>query len=168
MKHIHTFENFLNESSKIKEVVLSNEILNFLEERGVIAPDKSQKVHKDLTAFLKGKLNESINEEFLNEALKDTREIVGKEMEDIVDALNFLGKSPAGVSELNKACNGKVPYTIFLNDEKGFPKPGGLHSSSVDFTSNTSSNIKVEDYIDIVNSILDDHGYDKLKVKILK
>ena len=38
-----------------KEVILSNEILNFLEERGVIDPSDAQKVHKDLTAFLKSK-----------------------------------------------------------------------------------------------------------------
>jgi hypothetical protein len=35
-----------------EEVVLSNEILNFLEERGVIDPSDAQKVHKDLTSFL--------------------------------------------------------------------------------------------------------------------
>jgi hypothetical protein len=35
-----------------EEVVLSNEILDFLEERGVIDPSDAQKVHKDLTAFL--------------------------------------------------------------------------------------------------------------------
>ena len=38
-----------------KEVILSNEILNFLEERGVIDPSDAQKVHKDLTVFLKSK-----------------------------------------------------------------------------------------------------------------
>jgi hypothetical protein len=35
-----------------EEVVLSNEILNFLEERGIIDPSDAQKVHPDLTAFL--------------------------------------------------------------------------------------------------------------------
>jgi len=44
----------------IKEVTLSNEILNFLEERGVIKASDSQKIHKDLTAFLKKNLNESV------------------------------------------------------------------------------------------------------------
>jgi hypothetical protein len=39
-----------------KEVILSNEILNFLEERGIIDPSDAQKVHKDLTAFLKEKM----------------------------------------------------------------------------------------------------------------
>ena len=107
-------------------------------------------------------------ENFLNEAFKDTREIVGKKMEDIIDALNFLGKSAEGVSALDKACKGKLPYTIFLTDEKGFPKPGGLHSSSVNFISNASSGMKVEEYIDCINKVLNDHGYDKFGVKILK
>jgi hypothetical protein len=38
------------------EIILSNEILNFLEERGIIDPSDAQKVHKDLTAFLKSKM----------------------------------------------------------------------------------------------------------------
>ena len=37
------------------EVVLSNEILDFLEERGVINANNAQKIHKDLTSFLKSK-----------------------------------------------------------------------------------------------------------------
>jgi ribosomal protein S20 len=37
------------------EVVLSNEILDFLEERGVINANNAQRIHKDLTAFLKRK-----------------------------------------------------------------------------------------------------------------
>ena len=50
----------------VKEVVLSNRILDFLEERGVIKGSDSQKIHKDLTAFLKEKL---INESAVNEAV---------------------------------------------------------------------------------------------------
>ena len=48
----------LNEVEEVKieegkeEVVLSNEILNFLKERGIIDPSDAQKVHTDLTAFL--------------------------------------------------------------------------------------------------------------------
>jgi hypothetical protein len=38
------------------EIILSNEILNFLEERGIIDPSDAQKVHKDLTTFLKSKM----------------------------------------------------------------------------------------------------------------
>ena len=93
MKNLHTFEEFLNESSKIKEVVLSNEILNFLEERGVIAPDKSQKVHKDLTAFLKGKLNESINEEVLNESNID---MIERQLNIMQKYAETVKKNPSG------------------------------------------------------------------------
>jgi hypothetical protein len=57
-------EKSVNEA--VKEVVLSNEILDFLEERGVIKASDSQKIHKDLTAFLKEKL---INESAVNEAV---------------------------------------------------------------------------------------------------
>ena len=107
-------------------------------------------------------------ENFLNESFKDTREIVGKEMDAIIDALEFLGKG-IGYDAAKKACKGKIPFTIFLKDKAGFPKPGGLHSSSIDFMANDSNpRISVEDYIDCVNTVLDDHGYDKYKVKILK
>jgi hypothetical protein len=41
-----------------KEVILSNEILDFLEYQDVISKNDAQKVHKALTAFLKEKLNE--------------------------------------------------------------------------------------------------------------
>jgi len=39
-----------------KEVILSNEILDFLEDQNVISGNNAQKVHKALTAFLKDKL----------------------------------------------------------------------------------------------------------------
>jgi hypothetical protein len=45
----------------VKEVVLSNRILNFLEERGVIKASDSQKIHKDLTAFLKKNLSNAFD-----------------------------------------------------------------------------------------------------------
>ena len=45
-------KRILNED---REVILSNEILDFLEERGIIDPSNAQKVHKDLTSFLKSK-----------------------------------------------------------------------------------------------------------------
>lgn len=44
----------INEAAN--EVILSNQILDFLEERGVITGINAQKVHKDLTAFLKDKV----------------------------------------------------------------------------------------------------------------
>jgi hypothetical protein len=39
-------------------VILSNEILDFLEYQDVISKNDAQKVHTALTAFLKEKLNE--------------------------------------------------------------------------------------------------------------
>jgi hypothetical protein len=39
-----------------KEVVLSNEILDFLEERKVIDPSDAQRIHAELTSFLKTKI----------------------------------------------------------------------------------------------------------------
>jgi hypothetical protein len=45
----------VNEASD-NEIILSNEILDFLEERGIIDPSDAQKVHKDLTSFLKSKI----------------------------------------------------------------------------------------------------------------
>jgi hypothetical protein len=110
---------------------------------------------------------EFLNEN-LNEALKDTREIVGSEIETIKDALSFFARG-IGYDAVTKACKGKVPYTIFLKDKAGFPKSGGLHSSAIDFVSNSSNpKISVDDFIDILNKVLDDHGFDKYKIKILK
>ena len=60
----------LDEGKEVKieegkeEVVLSNELLNFLEERGVINADNAQKIHKDLTSFLEDKIKpEKSNQE---------------------------------------------------------------------------------------------------------
>jgi hypothetical protein len=39
-----------------EEIRLSNEILDFLEEREMIDPSNAQKIHKELTAFLKNKV----------------------------------------------------------------------------------------------------------------
>jgi hypothetical protein len=55
----------LNEAND-NGIILSNEILNFLEEREMIDPSDAQKVHKDLTAFLKSKMIKQSN---LNEDL---------------------------------------------------------------------------------------------------
>ena len=74
-----------------------------------------------------------------------------------------------GADALKKACKGKVEYTIFLKDKAGFPKPGGLHLSSIDFMANVSNpKMEVSEYIDKINGVLTDHGYDKYKVKINK
>jgi hypothetical protein len=187
MKHLHTFSSFLNEAygTGRERAFDSYEdakefLLPFAKTGKIVFKDKGQlkwlydgNGGKKLGTWNEkaGKLIFDIDfesNESVNEAFKDTREIVGKEMEDIIDALEFLGKSAIGVSALNKACKGKVPFTIFLTDEKGFPKTGGLHMSSIDFIPNASSGMKVEEYIDCINKVLNDHGYDKFEVKILK
>ena len=53
--HLKEEETPVSEEASNSEVRLSNEILNFLEERGIIDPSDAQKVHKDLTDFLKSK-----------------------------------------------------------------------------------------------------------------
>ena len=63
MKELAKNESVVTEA--VKEVVLSNEILDFLEERGILKASDAQKVHKDLTAFLKEKgINESYASSF--------------------------------------------------------------------------------------------------------
>ena len=52
-----------------EEIRLSNEILDFLEERGMIDPSDAQKVHKDLTAFLEDKVK--------SEKLKENNPLIG-------------------------------------------------------------------------------------------
>jgi hypothetical protein len=210
MKHVKTFESFLNEGgaegSKIRQELLSkpggiseddvvfsvdDEKLDQLLNSRFSRQLDFQKVNgdeyyvlnrKDFDRFLD--LADSsgfdvdyensedsviyVQESRVNEAFKDTREIVGNDMEVIIDALNFLGKSVMGRTALEKACKGKVPYTIFLQDQNGFPKPGGMHMSSIDFMPNLVSGMKVEEFIDVVNKVLADHGYDKQKVEIKK
>lgn len=61
----------------VKEVVLSNEILDFLEERGILKRSDAQKVHKDLTAFLKEK---GINEAVVTEANELSSYKIGDEV----------------------------------------------------------------------------------------
>ena len=52
-----------------KEVVLSNQILDFLQERNLITGLNAQKVHKELTAFLQNKIEVVNKEETLAEDL---------------------------------------------------------------------------------------------------
>jgi hypothetical protein len=56
------------EEAKV-EVVLSNQILDFLQQRNLITGVNAQKVHKDLTAFIKNikiKSYDGINETDIN------------------------------------------------------------------------------------------------------
>ena len=76
----------------VKEVVLSNEILDFLEERGILNGSDAQKVHKDLTAFLKEK---GIKESVVTEA-KNTTGLAFKEEQDYLDFKEFIAEQPRG------------------------------------------------------------------------
>ena len=49
------------------EVILSNQILDFLQERDLITGINAQKVHKELTAFIKNKIESVNKEELVNE-----------------------------------------------------------------------------------------------------
>jgi hypothetical protein len=84
MKHLQTFESFLNEATK--EVVLSNEILDFLQEQGIITGTNAQKVHKDLTAFLKEK---GIKESKLTENFKVKGSLDMRELQDRLVEIKF-------------------------------------------------------------------------------
>ena len=88
------------------EVVLSNEILDFLEERGVISANSAQKIHKDLTDFLKSKIIKeeyAVDFKYMKPYIKDVQQAIatlqilndkietdGPLSEDVVDALESL------------------------------------------------------------------------------
>ena len=88
------------------EVVLSNEILDFLEERGVINANSAQKIHKDLTSFLKSKIIKeeyAVDFKYMKPYIKDVQQAIatlqilndkietdGPLSEDLVDALESL------------------------------------------------------------------------------
>ena len=88
------------------EVVLSNEILDFLEERGVINANNAQKIHKDLTSFLKSKIIKeeyAVDFKYMKPYIKDVQQAIatlqilndkietdGPLSEDVVDALESL------------------------------------------------------------------------------
>ena len=61
-----------------KEVVLSNEILDFLQDRKLIDGLAAQKVHKELTAFIKNKLelDGEINENESNESNSNILDLI--------------------------------------------------------------------------------------------
>ena len=117
------FESTVNEA--VKEVVLSNEILDFLEERGILKGSDAQKVHKDLTAFLKEKgINESVVTEgkSINKIQKEWSETTtamsqkveqwksaeGDRKIELLDELKALtAKKRALESELDAAVAGK-------------------------------------------------------------
>ena len=105
-------------------------------------------------------------ESFLNEGRSDFREIEGKDLDNILDAIDYLNKM--GLPEIEKEVKGKTPYKL-IGSKSGSPKGGGMHMSSIDFQENPGGiKMSVGDFIDVLNKVLDDAGYDKFKVKILK
>ena len=75
-----------------EEIRLSNEILDFLEERGMIDPSDAQKVHKDLTAFLKDKVKSENLEEIALEKTPLDENIVGDIVDKILRTFEFSQK----------------------------------------------------------------------------
>lgn len=109
---------------------------------------------------------QEILDESVNEGRSDFREIEGKDLEDVLDAVAYLNGH--GLPEVEKAVKGKAPYQL-VGSKSGSPKGGGMHMSSIDFQENPGGvKMSVSDFIDVLNKVLDDAGYDKFKVKILK
>jgi hypothetical protein len=114
-------------------------------------------------------LEESTNA-FINEGrvYKTTSvEIVGKDAEDIEDAVAFLNRG-MGYAALTKECNGKLPYAIFHHNNLGEVKNGLTHSQLDIHQIDSAPKISVDEFIDAMNKVLNDHGYDRLKIDILK
>ena len=58
------------------EIILSNQILDFLQERDLITGINAQKVHKELTAFIKNKIESVNKEESVNEEEAEAKDAV--------------------------------------------------------------------------------------------
>jgi len=107
-------------------------------------------------------------EEFsaLNEARDDFREMEGNDMEAMLDVISFLSKGK-GLEALEKELKKKMPYQI-IGSPMAHPKGRGMFSAAINFVPKGSTNIEVGDVIDAANKVLNDNGYDKFKIKILR
>ena len=105
-------------------------------------------------------------EEFLNEARDDFREMEGNDMEAMLDVISFLSKGK-GLEALEKELKKKMPYQL-IGSPMAHPKGRGLFSAAINFVPKGSTNIEVGDVIDAANKVLNDNGYDKFKIKILR
>jgi hypothetical protein len=76
------------------EVILSNQILDFLQERDLITSINAQKVHKELTAFIKNKIESDNNANEIEEAAPAKAKDLG-----ISEKGYFKVKFPAGTRE---------------------------------------------------------------------
>jgi hypothetical protein len=128
------YESIVTEA--VKEVVLSNEILDFLEERGILKGSDAQKVHKDLTAFLKEKgINESIDIKYWEDYNTDTsgqgkkeHEVKSKDFEDTFeDAVVYWNQEADGAE--NRIKGAQIQKIKKLAQE--FFKKAGWISSNV-------------------------------------
>jgi hypothetical protein len=107
-------------------------------------------------------------EEFsaLNEARDDWRELEGNDMNSMLDAISFLSRG-SGLEALEKELKKKMPYQL-IGSPMAHPKGRGMFSASINFVPKGSTNIEVGDVIDAANKVLDNHGYSKHKIKILR
>jgi hypothetical protein len=198
MKHIKTFESYVGSlteglnPAKMKELIAevaellagqladegmeANEVEDFLEEYPNAAESTLEgledKYGTDLVNMwpkMKADVIKKVQEildESVNEGRSDFREIEGKDLEDVLDAVAYLNGQ--GIPEVEKAVKGKAPYKL-IGSKSGSPKGVGMHMSSIDFQENPGGvKMSVGEFIDVLNTVLDDAGYDKFKVKILK
>ena len=154
-------ESAVNEA--VKEVVLSNEILDFLEERGILKASDAQKVHKDLTAFLKEK---GINESVVTEAFyRLSKDVIGDELYAASQNLtNFYDRAAAG----NDVDAGVIDTIIKeLNTvKKAIKKFNGaeeVKGTAYESTITEADNTEILDLVDHIHEIIKDLKEDSTK-----
>lgn len=186
MKNLHTFEEFLNESLNERtkfdvQKLLSkvdDELYNIIKWKDdascyVSAPADA----KDIIDAVKSKYPKSSwdpktnllvfeSEEFLNEAREDWRELEGNDMDSMLDAISFLSRG-IGLKALEKELKTKMPFQL-IGSPMAHPKGRGMYSASINFVPKSSTKVTTEEVIDAANKVLNDHGYDKYKIQILK
>jgi hypothetical protein len=106
-------------------------------------------------------------ESFLYKArVIETCEIIGDDSDVIEDAVAFLQRG-RGKTDLNKECKGKPDYTFFHHNNIGTLGKDGLMHSLLDIHQIESSpKMTVEEYLNCINKVLNDNGYDSSNVKV--
>jgi hypothetical protein len=104
--------------------------------------------------------------EFLNEAREDWRELEGNDTESMLDAISFLSRGE-GLKALEKELKTKMPFQL-IGSPMAHPKGRGMYSASINFVPDSNTRVTTEEVIDAANKVLNDHGYDKYKIQILK
>jgi hypothetical protein len=105
-------------------------------------------------------------EEFLNESEGVNVELEGNDLDSMMDAISFLSNG-MGFNALSKELKGK---NVFVLNALGFahPKRKGMYQTPVKITTTGSTKITIDQFKDSANKVLDDHGYDKYKIKFVK